>query len=186
MLSTNFSPSPSSEDTILAAGQGRLAPKWRKSYIKFREIPLVFVISWPERDARELADGGYFRKMSKTNLKFRLWPINRRPDDDVIGVLKSGPAWQAVANLVKMLPDRVYRLWTACEHGYWNLFMRGGLWTLLRAGNELAICFSWEWYHWKEEVHAVIFSYSTSKSIYGAPRYPHLTLEKLKILNSFT
>ena len=59
--------------------------------------------------------------------------------------------------------------------------MRGGVGGLfLRVRNELAICFSWFWYHWKEEVHAVLFSYSTSKFIYGALRYPHLTLEKLE------
>ena len=40
----------------------------------------------------------------------------------------------------------------------------------------LAIRLQQFWYRWKEEIHAVILSYSTSKSIYATTRYPQLTL----------
>ena len=70
--------------------------------------------------------------------------------------------------------ERIRKLY---EHGYWNLFMRGGQRNVLRVRIYLPIRLSWFWYRCKKEVHAVILSYSTSKSIDGARRYPRFMLK---------
>ena len=61
---------------------------------------------------------------------------------------------------------------------------RGGQRNVLRIRIVLPIRLSWFWYRWKEEVHAVILSYSTSKSIDGARRYPHLNLKTIVFFGS--
>ena len=58
----------------------------------------------------------------------------------------------------------------------------GYQWTLSRIRIFLPIRLQQFWYRWKEEVHAVILSYSTSKSIDGARRYPHFMLKALRFL----